>query len=440
MKRIFLVLLFCIISVWSFPESLDLTLDRAIELAMENNLPLLQDAIEVKTLKRNARNAFSALLPSINGSAALVRPNYAFNSQTMEEIDPSWTLSLELSAQLVINPALLMSIKNTRLDYARGLISYEAAKKSLVRDVKKNYFSLLLLQENIRLAESNLATAKQRFERAQNSFANGTASELSLLKTQSAYENLKPVLSGLRLNYEKALNLFKAGIGLDDISGVNLTTAIPDIHTLFPDELFSSFSGSENPAIREISAVLAHLRHSGKTAAAGLGPSLIIGFSYTPAIAAVNEDTIWSGAGNDWLDAGALTIAVQLPVGSWLPFSGKNTEIQELNDSIESLELQLKQTEQMVFLEIRSLVMDIENSRTSIATLEFNAGLAGKVLRLAESSYEAGVVDFLEVEDATDRYNEAVLELLSGKLDYLTAILDLEYTANTVLLETAEKK
>ena len=64
--------------------------------------------------------------------------------------------SSDLDISLNLNFSLIKEIEGTKIDYAAGLISYKTALKQLERDVKKNFYNILVFEENLWLMEQNI--------------------------------------------------------------------------------------------------------------------------------------------------------------------------------------------------------------------------------------------------------------------------------------------
>ncbi len=104
------------------------------------------------------------------------------------------------------------------------------------------------------------------------------------------------------------------------------------------------------------------------------------------------------------------------------------------------METELASALQLAELEIRSFVMEIEKSAKKIEALRLNESLAQRAFELAEEGYNAGTVELLTFESASDDYQKARLDVLSEKFNYQSALLDLEYAVNSSLEAINENK
>ncbi|MCF7914854.1 MAG: TolC family protein, partial [Spirochaetaceae bacterium] len=144
---------------------LELTVDRAVEIAMDNNLQLKSSAIDTRIKERKADYAWNRFVPSVQASGTLGRMNEAQQQMEFDPLAPTgivmteapqWSVSAGLDLSLTLNMAMFNGIRATQLDYQAGRISLEQARQRVARDVKKSFYNLLLMQENRQLMVENI--------------------------------------------------------------------------------------------------------------------------------------------------------------------------------------------------------------------------------------------------------------------------------------------
>jgi len=216
MKKVTLLL---IISIFTFTpvfaETMTLDINKALELLHQNNLNIKASAYDVKIAERERDTVWNAFLPSLGvsaGSALMDNPAY---SSGLGPDEPRFGFDLSVSANLIINYALGAGIKNYRLKYEAGEISYEMAVKGLEMNTKIQFYSLLNLEEQIKIMAKGIDLAEKRYVQVQENYKNGLIPELDVLRTQVAYESQKPALSNMKTQYENMLMGFKVMLGID---------------------------------------------------------------------------------------------------------------------------------------------------------------------------------------------------------------------------------
>ena len=127
----------------------------------------------------------------------------------------------------------------------QGLIGYEDAKNQLKRDVKKSFYSLLVLEESLKLLENNIKTAEKSYRQADINYNNGLVSELDKLQAQVTLESLRPDYVEASNNYNMSILAFKEMIGLETEDEIKLEGVIePGHYNIDKYELiFTSLTG-----------------------------------------------------------------------------------------------------------------------------------------------------------------------------------------------------
>lgn len=436
MKKILSVLLINIVLITMISaETTVLDINKSVELALENNLGLKSSRLDVEIKKRNTDLSWNSFIPAVQASGTLMRWNVD------PIIYPQWGLSAGLDLSLNLSYALFKGMKGTKLDYEAGLISYETALKQLERDVRKNFYNILVYEENLWLMEQNIDAANSRYEQAKINYKNGLVPELSVLSAQVGYANLKPALTEMKLGYETMKDGFKILLGIELSEDIVLEGDIViNPVSLNSDQLTNYFLGrrldiqSINKSIQSLENSKAALQIQTKT------PMLILGLNFDPAFQSDPWENNWfENIGDTWSQqSGMLRMTLSMSLDSFLPWSKTQTGIKDMEDGISQLKLGIAQAGIGAELEIKTLVMQLNKSMEQLETLILNISLAHEAYRMSQEAYDAGSKELLEVKDAERDLNTAKLEVLKEKYNYITGLLDLEYALNATLEEIKE--
>ncbi|GHT72150.1 hypothetical protein FACS1894110_26510 [Spirochaetia bacterium] len=174
-KNITALLLFCVITVIGNAQessTITLTVDEAVRYALQNSRQIQSASIDLETQKRASNTAWNTLLPSIDAGGTINRANEAMEipGVTITEKD-HWNMGGSIGVSLNFNIAMIETIKAAKIDYGAGKITFEETQKQLERDVQKLFYSLLLMQESIKMSEENLLAAQNRVAEAEISEA-----------------------------------------------------------------------------------------------------------------------------------------------------------------------------------------------------------------------------------------------------------------------------
>ncbi|WP_319416010.1 TolC family protein [Marispirochaeta aestuarii] len=420
------------------PEARDytLTVDQAVELAMENNLGLIREKAGLKTTRRSRDTAWNVLIPSADVSSTLRRFSEASGIPPAETYG---SLGARLNFSLTLTPQLWYAFRKTVIDYDLGLMDLEQTRQDLTVNIKKQFYALLTQQENIKILEQQQRSLEKRYRQADTNYNFGLVDEYTRLSALVALENFKPQVEIARDGYEQSLLGFKLSLGVNLDSGLTLDGRIEaEPRTYDPDTLIGRYI-LDRLDIRSLVTEIHGIENTRKLASSGYLPRLTFGYSLDNSFS-LDPWSDLSFAGDDWSDSRTFSMTLSMSLSELLPVSGTTNDVRAADDGREALRAGLAQALQAAEVEIITTVQTINKSVQMIKAKELNVELAQRAYNLAEEAYNAGGKSLLDVEDAEDKLQEARFELLREKVNYINGIIDLEAAVNRGIseIETAE--
>ncbi|MDF1568123.1 MAG: TolC family protein [Spirochaetaceae bacterium] len=436
-KIIFVTLVAVLAGGFLSAENLTLTVDEAVDLAVSRNLGLKQQGIDLRTRERSKDKAWNAFLPSIAASTG-VSANHSlfdFDYSSSSAFSDAGNLGINagLSMSLPLNVGVGGGISNLMADYEAGLIEYEDAQKQLERDVRKQFYSLLANEENIRIQESNLELAQKRYEQARSNFENGLAPELEVLSAEVTVANLRPALDGVAAGYESQLLYFKFLLGIDRNDELELVGELEtELYDIEAEDLISRYMAGRLD-LRGLDKQLEAIGYLKKGTALRLKtPTLSLGYSW--GLSGSNADSTFPATTiepwSDWADRGTLSLGLQWQLDGFIPGSSTDVQLKELQDAIDSLTLAKQMAIDNAGIEITNAVNNLATARRTIEATTSSVELARRNYELTEEAYQVGTRELLDVESAQNDYLAATQQLLVAKYKYIAGLLDLEYALN----------
>jgi len=421
------------------------TVEEAVNLAMENNISLASSAIDVRMKQRDNQYAWNVFVPNVQATGTLGRMNTVSDQMgpIMEMINPfyvpaeitekdHWFAASGLSIGLNLNLALFDGLKATRQAYEAGQLQYEQARKQTETNVRKAFYGILVQQGSLAIAKEKLTAAEARLRQTKTNFSNGLVPELNYLQTQLSVETQKPVIEEAELNLEQQKNFFAFTLGLPVGTQLVLDGEInPSISAVNADELvLKHLADRLDLALLRKNIELLDTQYRA-TQIQRFTPSLSLSQTWSPRLSAIDDS--WTDKDN-WTDSsGAFSMTLAFNLTNLLPFSATGQNVEDTKDSAKKLELTLRQAAYSAELEIRNLAKKLEKVKTSIATMELSASIADKAYRLTEQGYKAGTIEYLDLKDAENSLLQAKLGVLAEKYNYISTMLDLETALNTKL-------
>lgn len=446
-KILFVLSVFLLVSTNFFAQEtkkIVLTVDSAVQYALDNSRTLKSAAIDLEMKTRQKKTAWNVFLPSVSVNAIASRSNEYSNM--MDSIlpmlnpgyvpkDPTekdyWTEMGQISASLPLSLALIDGIKATKANYEAGLITWEQSLKETERDVQKMFYALLLQQESLALQKQTLENAKNRYEQAKINFSNGLVPELSVLQAQVSYENQKPSIMKQEQALKQQISLFAFILGLPFNADIELQGEInPVFLTLNPEELVQQHLMNRldvKTLQKNIELLKIQLNASRMQA---YTPALVLSYGFQPIVK--DEEDNWFDKDNI-TDGGNFSATLSFNITNMLPFSSNGIAMKNTKANIEKLQITLDTVLQNGEMEIYTLIDNLNQSRSAIEASKMSIQLAKKAYDMTMQAYDSGTKELLDVRDAESQYNQAQLGLANESFNYISSVIELEYALNTRL-------
>jgi outer membrane protein len=418
-----------------------LTLQQAVNIALQRN-PLRKAAIaDTKAASAGVREARSFLLPHLSFSETATRgddPVYVFGSKLRQQrfTEADFTLNK-------LNTPLPLGNFNTRFGGTWNLFDSfatwhginqakqinEAAAHQLDRTdqeivfrVVGSYYDVLLAAKELETAEQSAKTASSIMGRTQARFDSGLTVESDLLtgKVRMAARQQEVIRARNTLEVARAQLNTSMGMPLD--SRFETTEALAERTLPAPVlEEVEKQALTNRPDLKRIASEEAAQRQTVSAAKSSFGPRVnaFAGWEMD------NPTFLGGGGGNNWLGG----IEVQFDI-----FQGGATRAElSRQRALEEKVVAMKQAaSDAVRLEVRRAYYETDANRQQIEVARAAIAQAQESLRINQNRYDSGlttITDLLGAEDAARRsqtdYWEAVyhfqtsyanLELASGSL------------------------
>ena len=445
-------------------EPLTLTVEDAVSYALTNSKSLKSSQIDLEIKKRAKMYSWNVFLPSLNVSGTMSRTtrNSTYESGKSAIIQAARLSSLEqgyplpssaydtlieqagfedtetlhwaavgnVSAQLNFNLAMIQSMSASKANYEAGLISWEQTCKDTEMNIRKMFYGLLLMEENLKIQNELMDSAKARWQQSEINYKNGLVPQLSALNAQVAYENKKPAILELTQSLKQQKDTFAFLLGIPYGREINL---VGSIDTRFvkvnADELVQKYA-EENLDVKALKKNIELLKISlNASRLSTFTPSLSVSYGFQPVVAQI--DTNWL---DTYIDNGSFSATVVIDVMKMMPFSANMQSIKDTKQNLAKAELGLSQLLQNTEIQIHTLVDKLNKSEASIKASQMNIKLAQKAYDMTVRAYNSGTQELLDVKDSENSLSQARLGLLNEKLNYISALLDLENAINVKLV------
>lgn len=447
--------------VWSEPE---ITVEDAVALALRSNLGIRTEQLTLAGKRLTMDTAWNRFVPSLTAGVGMLRMNVAQalpagivpNPASIKAPGvydqviaypggtlPQWGLGVTLQAQLTLSVQMFYGVRQTVLDYEAGVTSLERARADLERDVRKQFYNLLLLEQSIKLQEQAIATATARLAETKANYQNGLVDEYTYLSAQVSLENLRPVLDNLTSGHEAAVMAFDQSIGLRVTAKPTLVGSIQaeviPINAREVDLLIAKYIDGRYD-LEALHQSMLQTENLISVAKAGFFPTLTLGYTLDPTFMGDPlKDPLFADIAKDWKQVnGMFSISIGLRLDPLLPKSQTRVQLEQYRNQLKALDLALERTRAGAEIEVRSAVRTLEKTRATLDVKKLNARLAQRALDLAETGYRSGARDLLDVRSAEQDLQRAQLDVLSDQYAYVVGLLDLQSALNATVAQIKE--
>ena len=405
-------------------ETLRLTLDQAIEIALNDNptIEVAEQTIELK--KISDKETVMGLLPEASLSGAYTR---TIKKQTMvmmgqkieigipNQYQGGVTLSLPVFA-----PALYKSMKLTKTDVALAVEQARASRQDLVNQVTKAFYQMLLAQDSYAVLEKSFAQAEANYNIVKAKFEQGRVSEYDKISAEVQMRNLQPSVISARNAVELSRLQLIVLMNIDPEVEFVLDGNLAD----YEEAVFAGVLTADSTSLKNNTSLLQMDMNTRM-----LQQSLSINKQNFAPIVALQFNYMYTCMANDfkfkdyeWNPYSNVSLSVSVPLFKYSNFSAmKKTNIQ-----ISQLMKNRDYTARQLAMQQQSYLNSMAASAEQVASNKEAITQAQKGRDIAEKLYEVGRGTVLELNSAEVALTQARLTYAQSIYDYLTAKADLD--------------
>ena len=405
-------------------ETLRLTLDKAIEIALSDN-PTIEVADQTVELKRIAdKETVMGLLPEASLSGAYTR---TIKKQTMvmngmkfqvgipNQYQGGLTVSLPVFA-----PTLYKSMKLTKTDVELAVEQARASKQDLVNQVTKAFFQMLLAQDSHTVLEKSYAQAEANFNIVKAKYEQGKVSEYDKISAEVQMRNLQPSVISARNAVELSRLQLVVLMNIDPDMAFELDDNLADYEeTVFAGVLTAdSTSLNNNSTLIQMDMNTRMLQQTLSLNKQNFVPMVALQFNYMYTCMADN----FKFNTYEWNPYSNVSLSVSVPLFKYSNFSAMkktNLQISQLMKNRDYTARQLAMQQQSYLNSMAASAEQVSSNKEAITQ-------AQKGRDIAEKLYEVGRGTVLELNSAEVALTQARLTYVQSIYDYLTAKADLD--------------
>ncbi len=454
MKRIVVLSLFtlCLGITASFSQTRIITIENAIETALENNREIQIAQMNVRKASAAVREAIGYALPSVDVEGTfshfLQKPKMPFPD--FESLLSNATYSILFDEQVLPRDEDKFQPVATRLQsfaqtnnyesriqitqtlfnssVLRGIgaskiysgLSKEELKRTIsatILNVEKAFYGVLLIRMMSAITAASYENALENLRNVRAAHAQGLVSEFDLLQAEVRVENIRPLVLQAENSLANATNGLKLLLGIDqnetiDVEG-ELTYAfyeVEDEETLIGEALTGNYGLQALDLKMRVDKALIDLDRA----------------QYWPTVYAFGNYT-YAGSADTWdfQNYSSSIVGVTFSINLFRGLQSRN-RVQQATITYRQTEKQLHQYRDLVAADVKSRVKEIRRVASILSAQERNVELAERAYDISVVRYREGTGSQLEIQNADIALQQARLNRLQSVYDYIIAKAELQ--------------
>lgn len=402
-------------------------LDDCIQYALDHHPQIKTARLQIADAEWQIKENTGTGLPQIGLSVGyqyfLQRPGIPANAigipapddqkiffNAFHSLAPSVSLN-----QLLFSNTYLTSLKAARTYHQYVQLQLAATQKALRDQVTEAYLPALLLEENLRILERNIANLEQLLRETQATVKVGFAEQLDADRLQLSLSSLRTERDNLSRQREIVVDALKMAMGMPIAQPIALADNVEALLAKYADAdpaaVLNFHNRPEYTTLlkgRELNAIQADLFKKYWM------PTLVGFVQYQPG---------WQGGfGNDtrWFFIPSAIAGVSLSINLWDGGTSR-ARYERARLSYQTVEVQREMLEQAMTLEVETARRQLLNAAERIRNQQQNLDLARRVYETTQTKYKAGVGSSFELISTEQQLYSAQQALMQAQFDLLKA-------------------
>jgi len=400
-------------------ESISLSLEKAIEYALQYNKVLQNAKFSVQSTKEKIRETTAAGLPQASAS---VDYNNFLGGNAELRLDPTAppaiiefnpTSSFKFSVnQLVFSGSYYVGLQLAKLAYQTSGLNSQKTELDIKEQVTRAYYLVLVSERAVKIIEANKINSKKVYEKTRNLANAGIIEKTEADKLSVMVTSVENAQKAAERQLEMAYNLLRLQLGADAKSEINLTTQLDEVsqQSKFENAIVNPFNIENNI---DYNLVLMQ----GKISKSQISlqktnylPTLAAFYSYTEKLLKPKFDMT---------PKNVVGLNLSIPIFS----SGmKKSKVAQAKINLHMAETTSQLVNQQLTIQEKQLRYNLNNMLEQYQNQKMNVDIAKEVFDKMNLKFQQGIVSSLELTSANNNY----LSAESSYVDILFQLLDAE--------------
>lgn len=408
-------------------RQLQLTLDQAIEIALNDNPTIRVAEQEIELKKVSYKEAWQNLLPTVDVSGSV---SYSITVAEVvigdmkikmgKDETNTWNAGLNVGLPIYA-PAVYRTMKMTKDDILLAGEKSRASRIDLVNQVTKAYYQLMLSQDSYEVLQKSYEVSEKNFNVVNEKYKQGAVSEYDKISAEVQMRNIKPnVVSAANAIHLSKIQL-KVLLGISD---ANLDIVVNDNLKNYENEVadyvqpVETVNLADNTTLRQLEYNSQLLNHSLRIQKTNFIPTVALGYNFAYQSMSNKNFRFWDFP---WSSGQSVALNVSVPL-----FKASNfTKIKSARIQLEQLNETRIHTERQLGMQAVAYTDNMKASAEQLSSNKESMAQAEKGRMIAEKRYDVGKGTILELNTSEVALTQAQLTYHQSIYDFLVAKADL---------------
>lgn len=438
-------------------DTLVLSLDKCIEIALSDNPTIKIADMEITRTDYSKKEVLGQLFPSISFggsySRTLAKQTMYMNmsgfgglggssgdkedqeDETQETpvtsrgggdggikvgLDNSYQVGFNASMPLIA-PQLWKSLKLSDTQILQNIENARASRLALVNQVKNAYYTLLLAMDSREVIQESYDMARFTADMYARQYELGAATRYDVLRTEVAVKNVEPELSQADIAIKQARLQLLVLMGMDAMIPLKPDVTLSRYEsTMYEQALGLSRDISGNTDLRKLDLQTQSLNNALDVQKAAWYPTLALTASYN--WTSMNNGTPFHNL--RWNPYSMIGVSLSFPL-----FEGgqRYHKIKQAQIQVNEMAFQRENLERSLRMQVDVSIDNINTNVKQISSCSESVKQAEVAHDIVKQSFEIGAATYLQLRDGELALTQARLAYYQSIYNYLVANNELEY-------------
>lgn len=416
-KSIAIMLLLALIGGSVKAQTVNLTLQDALNYALQNNEEIKKAKLEILNGQYKTDEIRARALPQLNGTGTLndqlIIPQLVVGDQVFK-MGRQWNGNAAVSFnQQLFNQQVFTGLKAARAGESFYNLSAELTEENILQQVSTAYYQLLVTREQLKTLDANIASISKIEKTVADQVKNGLAKRIDLDRVRVNLTNVKTQQAQVVNAITQQENVLKYYIGMPVQTEVVIPASELSKITTDANYLTDQFAIEDLTQYQLLKKQEELLGYQKKAAIAEYYPSLSLTGNYGYTATSDKFDLFKNNTTAVKYDASAIGLTLNIPI-----FDGfaRRSRVKQADIEIQQVKEDIKSTANALTLAHKNANLSIRNNINTINSQRENVKLAQEVYSSTQNNYNNGLApltDLLNAEtslvDAQNSYTQALL-------------------------------